>query len=257
VTLEGFANDDPQIAEFFREHGWVVVNTFDPEQAIRIGVWVDELEHLPASTGVLHYRELTDHGPVLCRTENFVPSHAEFRQLLTSGALLATASALVGEPAVLYKEKVNYKLAGGAGFAPHQDAPAYPFVQQHVSCMVAVDDSDASNGCLEVVDACHHHLIPTNEVGCIPDEVAAAMTWTKVPLRAGQVLWFHSWAPHRSGSNTSSRHRRALYPTYNALREGDLRDEYYREKLERMAASTVGSNVQVSLIGDFLGRPVT
>ena len=50
--------------------------------------------------------------------------------------------------------------------------------------------------------------------------------------------------------------RRALYPTYNALREGDLRDAYYREKLDRMARNSVGEHVQVSLIGDFQGRPV-
>jgi len=54
---------------------------------------------------------------------------------------LSIAGALLGEPAVLYKEKINYKLAGGAGYAPHQDAPAYPFIDVHVSCMVAVDDS--------------------------------------------------------------------------------------------------------------------
>jgi hypothetical protein len=47
-----------------------------------------------------------------------------------------------------------------------------------------------------------------------------------------------------------------LYPTYNAASEGDLRDAYYREKLDRMARQRVGEHVQVSLIGDFQGRPV-
>ena len=65
--------------------------------------------------------------------------------------MLDAASALLGEPAVLYKEKVNYKLPGGAGYAPHQDAPAYPFVAKHVSCLVAIDDAGIDNGCLEVV----------------------------------------------------------------------------------------------------------
>jgi hypothetical protein len=40
------------------------------------------------------------------------------------------------------------------------------------------------------------------------------------------------------------------------LSEGDLRDAYYEAKLEQMAKQTVGDNVQVSLIGDFQGRPV-
>jgi hypothetical protein len=58
-------------------------------------------------------------------------------------------------------------------------------------------------------------------------------------------------------TNQSSVDRRALYPTYNALVEGNLRDAYYAEKLRRMSSSTVGANVQVSLIGDFQGRHVT
>ena len=76
-------------------------------------------------------------------------------------------------------------------------------------------------------------------------------------MSAGQTLWFHSRTPHRSGPNTSALARRALYPTYNALSEGDLREEYYREKLatfERRSAE--GRHTGVSLIGDFQGRPV-
>jgi len=122
--------------------------------------------------------------------------------------------------------------------------------------MVAIDDSDTENGCLEVVSSCFGEVLPMNDVGCIAEQVVATLTWTAAPVRAGQTLWFHSRTPHRSGPNNSSRDRRALYPTYNAASEGDLRDDYYRAKLEQMANHKVGSNVQVSLIGDFQGRPV-
>ena len=102
----------------------------------------------------------------------------------------------------------------------------------------------------------HHDLLPQDSVGCIDPAVVASMQWFPVPLRAGQTLWFHSRTPHRSGPNHTRTDRRALYPTYNARREGDLRDAYYRAKLEQMARATVGDHVQVSLIGDFQGRPV-
>jgi ectoine hydroxylase-related dioxygenase (phytanoyl-CoA dioxygenase family) len=95
-----------------------------------------------------------------------------------------------------------------------------------------------------------------NEVGCIVDSEVTSLEWTSAPVRSGQTLWFHSRTPHRSGPNRTKRDRRALYPTYNALSEGDLRDEYYRTKLALMAERSVGTNVQVSLIGDFQGRPV-
>lgn len=66
----------------------------------------------------------------------------------------------MGEPACLYKEKINYKLVGGAGFLPHQDAPAYPFIKTSISCLIAVDASTIANGCLEVVDGFHQELLP-------------------------------------------------------------------------------------------------
>ena len=72
----------------------------------------------------MHHREQTSLGDVqLSRTENFVPFHADMRRLLTEGTLIEAVGQLMGQPAVLYKEKINYKHPGGGGYAAHQDAP--------------------------------------------------------------------------------------------------------------------------------------
>jgi len=240
----------------FDRLGWVLMDTLDEGEVADLRRWVDRVAATPdGAHGVLHYREQTDHGPKLCRSENFTPSHDELRHLLTE-RLAATASLLLGEPAVLYKEKVNYKLAGGAGYSPHQDAPAYPFIDTHVSCMVAVDDATLDNGCLEVVSGRHAEVLPMDERGCIAADVVARLPWLPAEVKAGQTLWFHSRTPHRSGPNHSDRDRRALYPTYNAAREGDLREAYYRAKLAELANRDGAGRVVVSLIGDFEGRPV-
>ncbi len=257
MTTPVFAAPDAAAVEFFGHHGWVMTRTLDDEATVRLRGWVDQIMAWSDDGGWLHYREQTDTGPRLCRTENFVPFHPGLRALLTEGAMLRTASALLGEPAVLYKEKINYKAAGGAGYAPHQDAPAYRFVESHVSCMVAVDDADGENGCLEVVSEAFDRVLPVDDRGCIRTDVVADLAWEPVPVPAGSTLWFHSRTPHRSGPNRSSRDRRALYPTYNAATEGDLRDAYYRQKLaEFAAAERCTDRVQVSLIEDFQGRPV-
>ena len=252
-----FPSADAHAVEWFTDHGWVLTATLDAAGADRLRTWVDEIMAWPDDGDWLHYRERTDAGPRLCRTENFVPFHRGLHALLTEGAMPAAASALLGEPAVLYKEKINYKAAGGAGYAPHQDAPAYRFVQSHVSCMVAIDDADETNGCLEVASGAHDRVLDTDAGGCIAAEIAARLDWSPVPISAGTTLWFHSRTPHRSGPNRSPRDRRALYPTYNAAREGDLRDAYYRQKLAEFATTgSHGGTVQVSLIDDFQGRPV-
>jgi len=251
-------NPDSDVdVDHFHRTGWVLTHTLDRPGVLRVQAFVDDVAAWDDGGDWLHYRELTEHGPKLCRTENFTPFHAGLFALLARGPMLEVAGSLLGEAAVLYKEKINYKLIGGAGYAPHQDAPAYRFVDRHVSCMVAIDDATVANGCLEVVSGAHHELLATDDEGCIRDDVVAAMQWEPVELQAGQTLWFHSRTPHRSGPNLSPTDRRALYPTYNARSEGDLRDEYYRQKLAEFAASASnGNRVQVSLIGDFQGRSV-
>jgi hypothetical protein len=245
------------MTEHFQAHGWVAVEALDGAQTQSVAGWVDEVAALPdGSGGVMQHFEGTDAGSMLCRSENFVPIHDGLRGLLCSGPLVEVAGALLGEPAVLYKEKINYKLAGGAGFSPHQDAPAYPMIDVHVSAMVAVDDADEANGGLEVVSARFDEVLPLDARGCIDASVADALEWTAVPVRAGQTLWFHSRTPHRSGPNHSGRPRRALYPTYNAVSEGDLRSAYYDAKRAAFTPAAAGDRARVSLIGDFEGRPV-
>ena len=251
-----YSPDDPELVAHFEQFGWVLTADIDTADVAQVSGWVDEVASWADADGDwIHHRELTDEGPKLCRTENFVPHHSGLRALLTE-RLVHTASRLLGEPAVLYKEKINYKLRGGAGFSPHQDAPAYPFIDRHVSCMVAVDDATVENGCLEVVDNRHHDLLPTDERGCIEQTFVEQMQWHPVELVAGQTLWFHSRTPHRSKANHSTRDRRALYPTYNASSAGNLRDDYYRTKIAALAERDGGGRVVVSLIGDFEGRPV-
>jgi hypothetical protein len=251
------ADDRAGAIRHFNEHGWVVVDAVEPALATALPSWVDEVASLPDGTGgVLQHFERTDAGPILCRSEDFVPVHDGLRGLLCTGPLVDIASALLGEPAVLYKEKINYKLAGGAGYSPHQDAPAYPMIDVHVSAMVAVDDADESNGGLEVVSGCFDTVFPLDERGCIEPSIAQGLDWQLVAMRAGHTLWFHSRTPHRSRANHSSRPRRALYPTYNAAREGDLRSAYYATKRATFAAAAPSDRARVSLIGDFEGRAV-
>lgn len=244
--------------DHFNYRGWLLVDTLSAAETSEVQSWVTDIASWSDNDGEwLHYRELTEYGPKLCRTENFTPFHSGMHQFLRGGQMVEVASALLNSEAVLYKEKINYKLSGGAGYSPHQDAPAYRFIETHISCMVAVDDATEENGCLEVVSGLHHEVLPMDNKGCIDPTLVAAFHWMTVPLRAGQTLWFHSRTPHRSGPNNSQNDRRALYPTYNALSEGDLRSRYYEQKLKEFAESKENNeSVRVSLIGDFEGKPV-
>ncbi len=49
---------------------------------------------------------------MLCRTENYANSHDGFNSLLRGQKLLGLLKQLSGEDMLLFKEKINYKLAG-------------------------------------------------------------------------------------------------------------------------------------------------
>jgi ectoine hydroxylase-related dioxygenase (phytanoyl-CoA dioxygenase family) len=244
-----------QQRDHFSTKGWLLLHDL-------LGVPLDDLQDEVARLGAggetpwMDHYEMTDAGRRLARSEDFTPHSELLRTVLCQGPLVEVASQLLDEPALLYKEKVNYKLAGGAGFAPHQDKPAYPYVDQVLSVMVAIDDSTEANGCLEVVDGWHQEVLEQDDQGCIAAEVVDRLSWAPVEMAAGDCLFFHALTPHRSGPNSSGRDRRALFPTYNGASEGDLRDAYYAAKREIFASSDPeAGRVRLSLIGDFQGRP--
>jgi Phytanoyl-CoA dioxygenase (PhyH) len=245
---------DADVVRFATE-GWLLCDDLLGVSVGDLQVEVDRVASLSDDGDWEHHYELTDSGRRLARTENFTPSSQLLSDLLRNGAVPEVAGQLLGEPAVLYKEKINYKSAGGAGFSPHQDKPAYPFVDQVLSVMIAVDDATTDNGCLEVVSGAHQEVLAQDERGCIDPRLVATFDWQPVELRAGQTLFFHALTPHRSDPNHSARDRRALYPTYNGRSEGDLRDEYYAERRHALATADSSERVQLSLIGDFEGRP--
>lgn len=245
-------NPPPDTAAWKRDGYLHVPGVLGPDELDDLRSWVDDVATRKfGDRGLLQHYELGDDGPQIARSENLL-DHGGFRKLIADGPIVDMGSTLLEDPIVLYKEKINYKLAGGAGFAPHQDAPAYKFVDMHLTCMVAIDDATEENGCLEVVSGMHGEMLRDNGDGVIHPDVAADLDWQTLPMAAGDMLWFHSLAPHRSGPNCSSTTRRALFCTYNALSEGDLRADYYADKL-RYFADTGAPSTRVSTVGGFDG----
>jgi len=197
--------------------------------------WTHDLAERPESAGRwMKYFERTDgDDKLLCRIENFVPYHAGMDALLRGPDILDRVSQLMGEAAIIFKEKINFKLPGGSGFAAHQDAPAFDAFGQkyHITVLITVDPSDTSNGGLEFGETTNgHEILAQNPDGTVADNISAAMTWTPMDLPAGSIVFFDSYIPHRSHRNESDRPRRSLYITYSRASEGDWRAHYYTDK---------------------------
>jgi len=172
-------------------------------------------------------------GKMLQRIENFAQYNPGMDYFLTGSKLLGYCSDLFGEPSILYKEKINYKLSGGEGFAPHQDVSAgwWMYGQSlHISVLVCIDEANAENGCLEVTHGDHRRGLIGEPWKELPSDFTAGATWVAAPTKPGDVLFFDSFVPHRSGPNLTTRPRRVLYATYAKAAEGDFRDRYYADK---------------------------
>lgn len=227
---------DERLQEY-RVNSCVLVEGLLRDHASSLQNWANELI-FTASV------ELTWERGAPTRAENFVHLHQGWGQV-TTREIASVCAALFGEDAVLFKEKLNYKPAGGAGFLPHLDHPslafyAPPSFDSFITVMVAIDDMTKANGCLRV---CKGRWHKDNAVPCVPPEgdpevggraggivsdVVPTLEWTDIECRAGDCFFFNGYIPHRSGANATSEPRRAVFFTYNPSRHGDFRARYYQ-----------------------------
>ena len=157
--LEAPVLSDGQVNAFERDGYLVVRGALGTEAIARIEHWCDELTAMPEVPGghwVYWEQNLTNpNEKIRSRIENISRTHAGFAQL--TEALKRPVGQLLGEEAVLCKEKINFKLPGGDGFKPHQDSQAgwNTYADFFVSALVCIDKSTEENGCLKIVRG-HH-----------------------------------------------------------------------------------------------------
>jgi len=227
---------EQQIAAFRRDGYLVVRGMVGAEQMADIARWVDEVQHWPETPGkhMMYFEEsgLEQGRRLLNRLENFEPFHPGFAALFASGMLQGSVAQLLGEPAALFKDKINFKLPGGGGFKPHQDQQAgwSVYADFFITALVSIDEATLENGCLELVAGHHDTGLVGDEWTPLTDQQIADMNFVPCPTSPGDVVFFDSYAPHGSAPNMTDRPRRVLYVTYNRAADGDHRARYYADK---------------------------
>jgi phosphatidylglycerophosphate synthase len=220
----------------YASKAWALAPGFiSPAEAAEIASWVDELEHRPERPGVemvYHETSLSDPSVRLVqRIENFCPFHAQFDRLV-HGRLKDAVEELIGDPAVLFKDKINFKMPGGTGFEPHQDQQAgwSVYAPIFVTALVCIDPAGPENGCLEIADTPRFKGLIGEEWKPLTPAEMAGFSMKPIPCKPGDVLFFDSYVPHASKPNNTQSARRILYLTYNAQAYGDHRAQYFADK---------------------------
>ena len=156
-------------------------------------------------------------------------------------------------PFVLFKDKINFKAPGAPGFRPHYDGVFswkdldgqeqqgwFYYANEFFNVLVALDECTVDNGTIEIApvvlyDNFEEYVDDTVKEPLDPylkPEIAGNMQFEPIIMKPGDVVVFSSRCPHRSGTNTTNKHRRLMYYTYNLASDGEHRQQYFNDKFE-------------------------
>ena len=225
-----------QLKSFNRDGFLVLPGMFGAAKIKELSGWIDELAQRPPERGrqMAYYENsfLEKAKKILSRIEDFADFHAGMSGFICRGKIIRVAGELLRESALLFKEKVNFKMPGGVGFEPHQDIqPGWDeYASYFISVLVTIDKSTEENGCLELATGHHKKGLIGRKWEPLQGEELRGIGFKKYPMEPGDVAFFDCYVPHQSGPNLSSKPRRNLYLTYNRASDGDHRRRYFSDK---------------------------
>ena len=239
----------PEQVSEFQHRGFIVLKGFIPPADIaKVGTWLDRLASSPSDSGpeARYYEKSPVTGRnMLVRVEYFMgPANAEVSRLLFPPKAGEALAQLLGEPATLFKEKVNYKLPGCRADKLHQDQAAgwNAYCDWFITMAVVVDANRRDNAALSFLKTggYERRLMTPEWQPLSHDDPPYSPPGDYALLEAdpGDVVFFDAYVPHGSPPNTSDRQRRNIYLTFNRRSAGDLRQRYYEDKWKNYPPNT-------------------
>ena len=227
--------------EKFTRDGYLhVPGFFSGTELNRLTQYAREIESAPETVdGQMMYfgtSKIDNVSRILNRVEDFTRNHAGMHELLADpgrSALMEFTSAVVQrERLVLFKDKIIPKLSGGGAHRAHQDSAAgwERYVDWFITVGIFIEDATVENGCLEVAPGQHSKGL-LGKMWAPIDQLP--IEYQHVETRAGDLILFDSYVPHRSAANLSPKSRRVVFATYNDARAGDHRSQYFKDKRDK------------------------
>jgi len=212
-----------QIARY-RTRGYVAVRgRFDADD---VALWQAECDRLWQALAVrpgdnrVQFREHANGTAIADRIDPLLDVSPVFRRVARDARIVAAVDSALGGTSKVIKAKLITKRPGTHGYGLHQDFPYWQHMgllaESLLTVQVAIDAADETNGGVELWPGLHREILPPapeNHLDVAPGAVADKES-ELIPLDTGDLLLFHSLAPHRSAPNRSKQSRRAVFVTY-------------------------------------------
>lgn len=229
-----------QVREFGAKGFTVVRRFFSADEVARISAWLDDLRDKEPADGeeAKYYETSPINGEtILVRIENMIGDHnRDASDLLVSDKTREALTQLLGEPPILFKDKVNYKLPGCRADKLHQDQAAgwNAYCDSFITMGIAVDENRLDNGALSFMcSGNYERMLMSEEWKPLSEDDPPYQPEDEYMLLEadpGDVILFDAYVPHGSPPNTGTRGRRNIFLTFNKASDGDMRAAYYRDK---------------------------
>ncbi|OOZ38779.1 phytanoyl-CoA dioxygenase family protein [Solemya elarraichensis gill symbiont] len=213
--------------------------------AICIAEFAEECDRLSADEEkydqLIAVRETLDGGVVRDRLDPLSKYSKVFAELADNSVITTIVRQLFDGDCNLFKDKLILKPPGTTGYRLHQDYTRYAFTgipaADILSVMIPIDSATRRSGAVTVFPGYADRILPEppNDPYAADPSAVESDRGVLIELEPGDLLFFHSAAPHLSGPNKTSHSRRAAFLTYNHGKYGDQYSNYYagREKTYR------------------------
>jgi hypothetical protein len=236
---------DAGVVALVRRRGWALVPGYlDAAEVAALAQMSRQLATADTFPPACHaFFDRPDSGAMrLARLERVAEALPMLQGAL--GARMAADAALcLGGPAVPFKDKLNLRYSGSAGYAPHQDGARWDrFAPRFLSFGLFLSPSDPTRGGFEIART-------EAPVGRVPNARGDLMAadYDPLPKQAiaaapGDALLIDGDVPHRTTANDSSDTILHLLVTFAASGDAGLREAYYEGQKREFARAHAGGN---------------
>lgn len=220
--MEPYPLTEDQVC-FFRENGFVrLSDVLTPDELNKAR---ENLAEAMSGGAGIDRTGRSEYDRIFLQKVNLWQDHAGMRSLVFHPRLADIARRLSGAPRIrLWHDHALIKPNVESKPSPwHQDLPYWPMNERGaLSCWLALDDVDETNGCMRFVPKSHtwgklepiNLAYPQDLFALVPDPEGKDFTPVAVPITAGSCTFHDGLTFHSAPPNRGSAYRRAMVVIY-------------------------------------------